>query len=109
MQTPSPDSGAWFHRFKTLVKTLAGRTVWLAASTHEGEEEMVSRAHREARRSVPGLLLILAPRHPERGDHRQHGQHRDDREQAPHSFAITSSPKRARASCLTRNSRVSPP
>ncbi|MSU91935.1 3-deoxy-D-manno-octulosonic acid transferase [Rhodobacteraceae bacterium 2CG4] len=52
---------------KTLVKTLAGRTVWLAASTHEGEEEMVSRAHREARRSVPGLLLILAPRHPERG------------------------------------------
>lgn len=52
---------------KTLVKTLAGRTVWLAASTHEGEEEMVSRAHREARRSVPGLLLILAPRHPDRG------------------------------------------
>lgn len=52
---------------KNLMKQLAGRTVWLAASTHPGEEEHVARAHREARRSAHGLLLILAPRHPERG------------------------------------------
>ncbi|NNU79105.1 3-deoxy-D-manno-octulosonic acid transferase [Halovulum dunhuangense] len=50
-----------------LMKRLAGRSCWLAASTHEGEEELVAIAHREARRSVHGLVLILAPRHPERG------------------------------------------
>jgi len=46
---------------------IAGRPVWLAASTHEGEEEMVARAHRRAARSAQRLLLIIAPRHPERG------------------------------------------
>lgn len=43
------------------------RTV-LAASTHEGEEEPILRAWLQARDSVPGLRLILAPRHPARGD-----------------------------------------
>jgi len=46
---------------------LGGRPVWLAASTHPGEEEMAARAHRKASRSVQRLLLIIAPRHPERG------------------------------------------
>ncbi|MFQ5437579.1 MAG: 3-deoxy-D-manno-octulosonic acid transferase [Paracoccaceae bacterium] len=46
---------------------LAGRPVWLAASTHEGEELMAAEAHRQARRSAQRLLLIIAPRHPERG------------------------------------------
>ncbi|MTH62985.1 3-deoxy-D-manno-octulosonic acid transferase [Paracoccus shanxieyensis] len=43
------------------------RTV-LAASTHEGEDEVVLDAFAKARAAVPGLRLILAPRHPERGD-----------------------------------------
>ena len=50
-----------------FASQLAGRPVWLAASTHEGEEEMVAAAHRLAARSAQRLLLIIAPRHPERG------------------------------------------
>ncbi|MWD29413.1 3-deoxy-D-manno-octulosonic acid transferase, partial [Aquicoccus sp. SCR17] len=41
---------------------------WLAASTHPGEEEIALAAHAEARATRPGLRLILAPRHPRRGD-----------------------------------------
>lgn len=50
-----------------FAQTLAGRPVWLAASTHPGEEEMVAKAHKQAARSAQRLLLIIAPRHPERG------------------------------------------
>jgi 3-deoxy-D-manno-octulosonic-acid transferase len=46
---------------------LAGRPVWHAASTHAPEEAAVAEAHRVAARMLPGLLTILAPRHPERG------------------------------------------
>ncbi len=47
---------------------LAGRPVWLAASTHPGEEKKVLEAHRIAIRANPRLLLVLVPRHPNRGD-----------------------------------------
>jgi len=53
---------------KAFARAISGRAVWLAASTHPGEEAVVSAAHHQARRSFPELLLILAPRHPERGD-----------------------------------------
>ncbi len=43
-------------------------TTFLAASTHEGEEEMVLDAFVAARQRVPALRLILAPRHPHRAD-----------------------------------------
>ena len=46
----------------------AARPVWLAASTHEGEETEVLRAHTVLKARFPGLLLVLAPRHPERFD-----------------------------------------
>lgn len=42
------------------------RPVWIAASTHEGEEERLLEAHREVVATHPGALLILVPRHPER-------------------------------------------
>lgn len=42
------------------------RPVWLAASTHEGEEELVLAARTELTRRFPGHLLVIAPRHPER-------------------------------------------
>jgi 3-deoxy-D-manno-octulosonic-acid transferase len=45
---------------------LRGEPVLLAASTHPGEEEMVLAAYEALRRPYPALLLILAPRHPER-------------------------------------------
>ena len=51
-----------------IARALAGRPVWLAASTHPGEEEIVLAAHARARRALPMLALILAPRHPNRGD-----------------------------------------
>jgi 3-deoxy-D-manno-octulosonic-acid transferase len=44
------------------------RPVWIAASTHEGEEEAVLEAHAELRGQFPDLLLILVPRHPQRFD-----------------------------------------
>ena len=50
-----------------LRATLAGRPVWLAASTHPGEEALVLAAHRQVAAHHPELLTILAPRHPERG------------------------------------------
>ena len=45
----------------------AGRPVWLAASTHPGEEEAVAEAHRAVRRQSGDALLVIVPRHPERG------------------------------------------
>ncbi|WP_430009144.1 lipid IV(A) 3-deoxy-D-manno-octulosonic acid transferase [Methylophaga lonarensis] len=44
------------------------RPVWIAASTHEGEEELVLNASRKVRAEFPDLLLLLVPRHPERFD-----------------------------------------
>jgi 3-deoxy-D-manno-octulosonic-acid transferase len=46
---------------------LGDRPVWIAASTHEGEEAAVLRAHASLLKRFPDLCLILAPRHPERG------------------------------------------
>ena len=42
------------------------RPVWIAASTHEGEEDLVLDVHRKLLQRHPGLLLVLVPRHPER-------------------------------------------
>ncbi len=44
----------------------ATRPVWIAASTHEGEDEPVLRAHLEVLKALPDALLLIAPRHPER-------------------------------------------
>lgn len=44
------------------------RPVWIAASTHAGEDESVLSAHRQLLTSHPDALLILVPRHPERFD-----------------------------------------
>ncbi len=54
------------------------RPVWIAASTHDGEEEQVLDAHRKVRERFPDAILLLVPRHPERFSavrsklHRQH-------------------------------------
>ncbi|NIY49735.1 lipid IV(A) 3-deoxy-D-manno-octulosonic acid transferase [Cedecea colo] len=42
------------------------RPVWIATSTHEGEESIVLEAHQALLKQFPDLLLILVPRHPER-------------------------------------------
>ena len=50
-----------------LKDAIALRPLIAAASTHPGEESAVIDAHRRLRASFPGLLAIIAPRHPERG------------------------------------------
>lgn len=52
------------------VRRLLGndRHVWIAASTHEGEEAEVLKAYERVRERVADCLLILVPRHPERFD-----------------------------------------
>lgn len=42
------------------------RKVWIATSTHDGEESIILDAHRQLLAKFPDLLLILVPRHPER-------------------------------------------
>ncbi|HYV90070.1 MAG TPA: 3-deoxy-D-manno-octulosonic acid transferase [Candidatus Polarisedimenticolia bacterium] len=51
-----------------LVAATAGRTVWLAASTHTGEEAIIATAHRTLKARWPNLLTVIAPRHAERGE-----------------------------------------
>lgn len=49
-------------------KRVGERPVWMAASTHGGEEEQVLAAHKIILNKYPNALLILVPRHPERFD-----------------------------------------
>lgn len=53
---------------KTLSDQTTDRLLWVASSTHDGEEEDISAAHHIVTTQHPDALLILVPRHPERGD-----------------------------------------
>ncbi len=44
----------------------AERLVWIAASTHKGEETIILQVYQELKQELPNLLLVLVPRHPER-------------------------------------------
>lgn len=44
------------------------RPLWLAASTHGNEEQMIATAHRHVAQQFPNLLTIIVPRHAVRGD-----------------------------------------
>ena len=61
---PLPVDTAELDRLQAL---LAGRPVWLAASTHPGEDALAFAVHRRIAARHPALLTIVAPRHPERG------------------------------------------
>ena len=50
-----------------LQDAIGSRPVWLAASTHDGEEDIAGQVHASVARTTPGLLTIIAPRHPQRG------------------------------------------
>ncbi|HEX8666702.1 MAG TPA: 3-deoxy-D-manno-octulosonic acid transferase [Beijerinckiaceae bacterium] len=60
---PPADPRALAH----LSGLLSGRPVWLAASTHPGEEEIAVAVHQALAGAFRGLLTIVVPRHPERG------------------------------------------
>ena len=54
---------------KTLKTTLLkNRFVWLAASTHRGEEELLLETYKKLKPMLSNLLLAIVPRHPERFD-----------------------------------------
>lgn len=61
---PPPAPAAALEALRTAV---AGRPVWLFASTHPGEDALAADAHRALSRQFPALLTIVAPRHPHRG------------------------------------------
>ncbi len=61
-QLPVEDT-AW----DTLTAAVAGRPVWLAASTHPGEEEIAATVHARLTENWPNLLTVIVPRHPARG------------------------------------------
>ena len=50
-----------------LVGMIGDRPIWVAASTHPGEEEHIMEAHKTLKERHDNLLTILIPRHPERG------------------------------------------
>lgn len=54
-------------KLKALRTAIGNRRVVAAASTHPGEEIAVIDAHRRLQKTFPGLLTIIAPRHPKRG------------------------------------------
>ena len=61
---PLPVDGVALEALKAAIKD---RPLLLAASTHDGEDELIAGAHKALARDLPGLLTIIAPRHPERG------------------------------------------
>jgi 3-deoxy-D-manno-octulosonic-acid transferase len=71
---PVPD-GAVAEGAKLRGQWGARRPVWIAASTHEGEEMAVLEAHLEVLKRLPDALLLIAPRHPERFKAVEHSVH----------------------------------
>jgi 3-deoxy-D-manno-octulosonic-acid transferase len=53
-------------RAESMRKQQASRPVWIAASTHPGEEMLLLKIHRAILTENPNVLLIIVPRHPER-------------------------------------------
>jgi 3-deoxy-D-manno-octulosonic-acid transferase len=51
-----------------LRRQIGSRPLWLAASTHAGEEEIAVATHHRVAADHTGLLTVIAPRHPARGD-----------------------------------------
>jgi len=44
----------------------ADRFVWMLASTHQGEEALLLPVYQQLKQQIPNVLLMIAPRHPER-------------------------------------------
>ncbi len=50
-----------------LTAAIGPRPVWIAASTHPGEEELIAQVHKRVAQVTDGLLTIIVPRHTQRG------------------------------------------
>ncbi len=62
----APDPPGAADLWRRLLGLRAGQRVWVAGSTHKGEEDAVLAAHAAGQSVHPDLALVLAPRHPER-------------------------------------------
>lgn len=51
-----------------MEQQIDGRPLWLASSTHDDEEVRIAKVHKRLAEKVPGLLTIISPRHPQRGE-----------------------------------------
>lgn len=58
-------------KYQALKERVEGRPVWLAASSHPGEEEVILKAHKILKKDYPTLLTMIVPRHIERAPHIQ--------------------------------------
>lgn len=61
VELPSPLAPTLQNAMESLRST--NEYIWIAGSTHPGEEEIVLAAHKKVRESIPNAILILAPRH----------------------------------------------
>lgn len=62
---PLPVDASALEAFRAAT---AGREVWLAASTHPGEEDIAAQAHTTLKAKHPRILTVIVPRHTDRGD-----------------------------------------
>ncbi len=67
LKNAAPPLPADENEIKILNDQINDRPIWLAASTHPGEEEIVFKAHQILKSDFPNILTFNAPRHPERG------------------------------------------
>ena len=51
---------------KQITRNVRNTPIWIAASTHQGEEELILEAHRLVHKKHNNSILIIVPRHPER-------------------------------------------
>ena len=65
LDVPAPPADP--ERLRALQSAIGARRVIAAASTHPGEEAALIDVHRRLMHTFPGLLTVLAPRHPDRG------------------------------------------
>lgn len=68
LKLDTPPLGADETALSTLMQSFAGRPVWLAASTHDGEESVMLDVHKRVQTDFPDLMTIIVPRHANRGD-----------------------------------------
>jgi len=68
LKLAAPPLGADEDELGRLKSLLHGGKIWLAASTHPGEEEIALAVHRALVQRHPDLLTIIVPRHPGRGE-----------------------------------------
>ncbi len=61
-----PDLACDLNKLEELKKVIKNRKIWLAASTHKGEEEIIIQTHINLKKLYPDILTIIAPRHPSR-------------------------------------------